>query len=48
MDACSGVLMGADADGNPVAGSEVTIYTYMANPDSEASCDELGGSYSTL
>jgi len=48
--ACSGVLMGADADGNPVSGSDVTLYFYSAFPEAEASssCDDAGGDFSTL
>mgnify|MGYP003329940508 CR=1 FL=1 len=45
---CGGVLMGADAEGNPMDGSDVTIYFYAADPSLEGNCSELGGSYSTL
>jgi hypothetical protein len=47
---CSGVLMGADAEGNPVSGSDVTLYFYAAvsEADASATCDQAGGNFSTL
>ena len=51
IDECSGVLMGADESGNPVDGSDVTIYNYQAASSSQlsASCSgEMGGTYATL
>jgi len=38
--------MGADADGNPAAASEVTSYDYTGQ-DISASCNEMGEMHST-
>ncbi len=48
--ACSGILMGADEAGNPVDGSDVTIYFYPSVPEADASsiCSQNGGSFETL
>jgi hypothetical protein len=39
--------MGGDEDGNPVAGTEITIYTYVAGAD-PTECTENGGTFSEL
>ncbi len=50
VDQCSGVLMGADESGNPVDGSDVTIYNYQAASSSQlaTNCAEMGGAYEEL
>ena len=49
LSVCTG-LYGADQDGNVIDAAEYYVYFYgMAAPDqAEASCDEGGGSFSTL
>ena len=50
MSQCSDVLMGGDADGNPVAGTEGTIFYYMPDQGGQIStaCSQQGGTFAEL
>ena len=47
---CTGLLMGADQDGNLMDGSDVTIYYYQADQGGQLSsgCTQQGGRFSDL
>ena len=50
MAECTGILMGADESGNPVDGSDVTVYYYQADQGGQLSsaCTQQGGTFSDL